>query len=580
MDDINLFPRPRRLTVHPGPRLDVGTLDVQRHLDVALPREAFTLEVRPDGVTIRHADDAGARYAEATRAQLVSHADGVPPLDVADEPDLAVRGYMLDVARDRVPTRESLDRLVDVLSLARYNQLQLYMEHTFAYRDHETVWRDASPLTPDDVRWLDTRCAAVGIELVANQNVFGHMGRWLAHDEYRDRAETPDGFEVFDGVVLPPTVLEPTEENARFALDLLHELLDCFTSRRVHIGCDEAMELGRGASRARAEATSRGRVFLEHVLRIATPLLADGYEVQVWDDMLRHEPALVRELPDGVVPVPWTYEEAGAPNAQPLPPWYEDVMARLGYAEGDMTAGFAHLVGRYGDLDRPFVLAPGTSTWNSLVGRVDNAYANIADAASTGLARGAAGVLVTDWGDNGHLQPPAVSLPGIVFGGALAWCADANRDVDVATVIDDLVLTDATRPLGRVLDRLGRAWTRTGLHALNGSPLEAALVPTAMFFTTGEPDTDELRAVVDDLDEMLGDIAASGSRVALELTAATRLARHGAYRLLARAGGPAPDERDLREAIELQREAWLTVSRPGGLADSIGLLESQLAPRG
>jgi hypothetical protein len=577
MDDINLFPRPRTLTVHPGSRLDVGTLDVQRHLDPSLPREAFTLEVRPDAVTIRHADDAGARYAEAARAQLAGHADGVPPLDVADEPDLAVRGYMLDVARDRVPTRESLDRLVDLLALARYNQLQLYMEHTFAYRDHETVWRDASPLTPDDVRWLDARCAAAGIELVPNQNVFGHMGRWLAHDEYRDRAETPDGFEVFDGVVLPPTVLEPTEENARFALDLLHELLDCFTSRRVHIGCDEAMELGRGASRARAEATSRGRVFLEHVLRIATPLLADGYEVQVWDDMLRHEPALVRELPDGVVPVPWTYEEAGAPNAQPLPPWYEDVMARLGYAEGDLTDGFVHLVGRYGDLDRPFVLAPGTSTWNSLVGRVDNAYANIADATSTGLARGAAGVLVTDWGDNGHLQPPAVSLPGIVFGGALAWCADTNRDADVATVIDDLVLTDATRPLGRVLDRLGRAWTRTGLHALNGSPLEAALVPTAMFFTTGDPDADELRAVVDDLDEMLADIAASGSHVALELTAATRLARHGAYRLLARAGGPAPDERDLREAIELQREAWLAVSRPGGFADSIGLLESQLA---
>ena len=88
---------------------------------------------------------------------------------------------MLDVSRDRVPTRETLERIVGMLALARINQLQLYTEHTFAYRDHEIVWRDASPITPDDVRWLDALCVEHGIELVANQNCFGHMNRWLMH---------------------------------------------------------------------------------------------------------------------------------------------------------------------------------------------------------------------------------------------------------------------------------------------------------------------------------------------------------------------------------------------------------------
>ncbi len=586
-DDIALFPRPRHLVVHDGAHVDVATLAVDRRVDESLPSEGFTLEVRSDGVRIAHADDAGARHAESVRAQLARRGHGTPPLDVADQPAFSVRGYMLDVSRDRVPTRDTLARLVEVLALARYNQLQLYTEHTFAYRDHEVVWRDASPLTPADIRWLDGVCAAAGIELVPNQNVFGHFGRWLAHDEYRARAESPDGFEMMPGVVLPPTVLAPTEDNARLALDLLHELLACFTSRRVHIGCDEAMELGQGVSRERAEQTSRGRVFLEHVLRIATPLLADGYEVQMWDDMLRHEPALLRELPAGVVPVPWTYEQPGAPVARPLPPWFDDLMARLGYAEGDLTDGFAHLLDHYGDVGRPYLLAPGTSTWNSLVGRVDNAFGNIDDAVRTGLDRRADGVLVTDWGDNGHLQPPVVSLPGILFGGAAAWCGDTSPDVDVTAAIDDLVLGDSTRRLGRVLDRIGRVWSRTGQHALNGSPLQAALVPDAMFFAFGEPDADAVRSVVDDLDAALDDIAASqptssdAAAATLQLTAATRLARHGAYRLLARANAKAPDRRemadDLREAVELHRDSWLAVSRPGGLRDSIGPLERQLA---
>ena len=60
------------------------------------------------------------------------------------EPAFDRRGYMLDISRDRVPTMETLEWLVDVLSQLRFNELQLYVEHTFQYRGHERIWRDAS----------------------------------------------------------------------------------------------------------------------------------------------------------------------------------------------------------------------------------------------------------------------------------------------------------------------------------------------------------------------------------------------------------------------------------------------------
>ena len=39
-------------------------------------------------------------------------------------------------------TRSTLERILDILDLIRINQVQLYMEHAFAYSGH-----DASPLT-------------------------------------------------------------------------------------------------------------------------------------------------------------------------------------------------------------------------------------------------------------------------------------------------------------------------------------------------------------------------------------------------------------------------------------------------
>ena len=85
------------------------------------------------------------------------------------------RGYMLDISRDKVPTMSTFRQIVDLLKVCNYNQFQLYTEHTFAYSAHKAVWEKASPLTPEEIRELDLYCVMHGIELVPNQNCFGHM---------------------------------------------------------------------------------------------------------------------------------------------------------------------------------------------------------------------------------------------------------------------------------------------------------------------------------------------------------------------------------------------------------------------
>lgn len=595
--ELLLVPRPQRL--HPTGMAAPADAPVEVRQSGGIRSEGFRLEINPDGITLQHGDENGRRYGLTTLDQIREQAGSqLPGLTVDDWPDFPVRGLMLDISRDRVPTRATLERVVGIMGLARLNQLQLYTEHTFAYSRHETVWRDASPMTPDDITWLDRLCQESGIELVPNQNCFGHMHRWLEHPEYRSRAEAPDGFEIVPGVRRPAAVLAPTAENAAFALSLFDELLPNFTSRRVNIGCDETFELGEGVSREQVARRGREAVYLEHLLRILGPLTDQGHEVQFWADVLRRDPALVKQLPESAIPVAWTYEApepgagAGAERDDPAaprleqPPEIAEALARAGI-DLDAHLGFAGNTAPLADAGVPFWVAPGTSAWLSLVGRLDNALGNLVDAAEVGLDRGAGGYLITDWGDGGHMQPPSVSFGPIVYGGAVSWSLAANRDLDLAAALDRYVFADETATLGGVLDALGRMWRRTGQRGHNGSPLQLALAPDIQHLVSGRPDAARLVPLVDELDGAIADIEGSrpgsvdGDVVRHELVMATRLARHGAYRMLRRAGGPAPDvdalRADILESIDVYTEAWLARSRPGGLADSVAHLHVTLA---
>ncbi|GAA3193244.1 hypothetical protein [Actinocorallia longicatena] len=563
-----LFPRPRELSLAEGLGPALDRVPEPRRTPGMAP-ESFAV----DGLVLRHGDDAGLRYGLALLEQIRAQCTGRwPRLRVRDSPDFPVRGYLLDVSRGRVPTRTTLGRLVELLALARYNHLQLYTEHTFAYRDHERVWRAASPITPADLRWLDERCADAGVTLVANQNCFGHMERWLSHEPYRGMAESPEGTE-FGGLRLPPSTLRPGPESAGFVLGLLAELLPNFSARTVNINCDEPVDLGLGASAGDAAARGRSALYLEQLHRIAGPLVEQGREVLFWGDMLRSDPAAVEALPAGTIALPWTYTAPRTEAPPPLPERYRPVLEAL--TGGDPLAvhgaGFEPAVAPFAAAGHPFWVTPGTSTWNSLVGRVDNAYGNMADASVAGLARGASGYLVADWGDNGHLQPPSVSYPPLVYGGATAWCGAANRDLDVPAVLDRHVFEDSSGTLGTLLDSVGRLWTGTGRWGFTSSPLQASLLPSQPHIVAGETDQDLVRQTIATLDGAAGTLrratplCSDAIAVLHELEAAIRLARHGALRLRGTVHDPAELRADLAEAIDLHTTAWHGRSRPGGL---------------
>lgn len=597
LSNVILFPRPRRVEVVGGDGARAST-NATLLADSSLGAEGFAINVDGGDITLRYGGPAGKRYGAQTLEQLTSQLEILPAMSISDSPDFGVRGYMLDISRDRVPTMQSLFELVDLLSFCRFNQLQLYTEHTFAYASHEAVWRTACPMTATEVRELDSRCADVGIELVANQNTFGHMERWLALPEYAERAEAPEGFDTKIGVRMDPGTLEPTVGNAEFVVELCEELLSHHTSKRLNIGCDETFELGRGRTKDRCESETTQVVYLEHLNRIIDMLLEDGKsasnqsastesasEVIFWGDVLRGHPELAAKLPkDRVTALVWHYE---APtNSEHISDELLGLLSEFGFSR-EALSGFDFHIESFENAGVPFWVCPGTSSWNSLIGRIDNARANLLDASRSGLARGATGFLLTDWGDNGHHQPPSISASPLVYGGAVSWCADANVDLDLASVLDRFVFEDESGVVGALLDRIGRMHTATGVSGLNSSPFFNHLISKgSTVISIGEAEEVATVAVIEAMDlelERLDGLVLgcrNGEQVVLELRAAIRLARHGAWRLAKFCSFEVPSDQaladDLTESMDLHRQAWLGRSRPCGLAQSLARLERTL----
>lgn len=565
-----LFPVPRTVRILDASAVPLDT-EVLERTAPQLPPQGYRLVLR-DGILLEYADPDGRRYGLDTLRQLgLAHPSGFPALEIEDHPAFLTRGFMLDISRNRVPRRSTLEQMLRVLASARYNQLQLYMEHTFEYEEHEPVWREASPLTGADIRWLDALCHEHGIELVPNQNVFGHMEHWLsAGPDYLARAELPGGFEQ-NGVVHPPTTLAARAENAAFVGKLLDELLLHFTSRSVNIGGDETFELGLGASKDAVEVHGTGRVYLDYLHQVWTPLLEQGREVQFWGDIVHNSPELVTEIPSGVVPIAWWYE-------RPYPdfsatPWDESAFSALFSTwEGIelISDGFGERSRSFAEAGVPYWVAPGTGAWASLLGRTTNAFPNLYDAAQYSGPL-CAGYLVTHWGDRGAWEHPSVVVPPLAYGGAASWNPDVDPAGSVWAHLSSAVFEEDEGRIARALDLMGGLWETLGVPVFNCSPLFFALVDARADGWPSTPDASRIQAalgVLEECESLLRDArpgCVDGEFVLRELLSAVALARFGLEHIQdpgADAGARGPRVRDL---LLEHAACWLARAQPGGL---------------
>jgi hypothetical protein len=528
----------------------------------------YALHIRPHRIVIRAGAAAGFRYGVTTLGQLLnSGRPAVQAMDIEDWPDFPARGVMLDVSRDKMPTLRTLKHLIDLFATWKINQLQLYTEHTFAYAGHERVWRGASPLTSAQVEELDAYCQQRSLELVPNQNSFGHMERWLRHEPYARLAEMHGSWKTPWGEVRDmPGTLNPLHPGSiRLIASLYEELLPHFSSRLFNVGCDETWELGQGASQPACRRRGVGRVYLDFLLKVHRQVERHHRRMMFWADILLQHPELIRRLPRDVIPLVWGYE-ADHPFDRQC---------------GDLAASGLQ-----------FYVCPGTSSWNSFGGRTSNCLANLRQAARSGRRHGAAGYLITDWGDFGHRQYLPVSYCGFLYGAALAWCEKTNTGLDVAQEVSRHIFDDESGRAGQLWHDVGTIHEETGVSLKNRTVLfrvmQAMLGDSSSVAGLTAKRLASIRSRLEELTDRAR--AASfggpdGSLVRAELLATLAVLGHACERALLMLGWN--DEqarrrrcrwlaRDMSRIIKRHRSLWLARNRPGGLASSLSYYRRNL----
>src|ERR1043165_318065 len=392
-----------------------------------LDEEGYLLFAGTGGVVVAGESAAGTFYGLQTLKQLVrgeGEAAFVQGVRIADWPSMRWRALSDDISRGPVPTVEYMKRQIRTEAMFKMNMHSLYMEHVLQYASHPLIAPEGGALTPAEVRELGIYARRYHVELVPEQQTFGHMHKALKLEEYDELAEVPYG-----------DVLSPQQEGTyKLVADMYKELDELFPGRFFHIGEDETFELGQGQSREAVKARGIGPVYFDHLKRVHELLAPYKRRLMFWGDIALNHPDLLPGVPRDMIAMNWDYSPRQS---------YE---ARINLFK---KAGLDQFV------------CPGVWSWNQIFPNEDSASVNIVNFVRDGQKAGVLGVMNTEWDDDGESLFENTWY-GVVLGAASSWqsapldLAAFERDFDWAFFRHDGdEFTRATRALGGVNALLG-----------------------------------------------------------------------------------------------------------------------------
>ena len=354
--------------------------------DSAMTAEGYVLLADSLSARIIAATAKGLFYGAQTFRQLVTGSANGAVLQgatIRDWPAMKYRGFHADLSRGPVPTLAYQKAQIRRFASFKLNVYSPYYEHSLAYSANPLIAPPRGAMTREDVRELITYAAKYHIDVIPEQEAFGHLHHVLKYELYSPLAETPHGHVLAPG---NPGSMELIKS-------WFSEIDSLFTSRFVHIGADETVELGRGQTRDRVKADGLGQVYLQFVRDIDAALKPHGKRLMIWADIAKESPQLVGILPKDMVAVCWDY-------------WSFN--------------GFDRCLKPFRDVGMETWVAPGVNNWNRVYPYNAVALRNIQTFVRDGQAMGATGVLNTNWDDDGDALFEQL-WEGVLFGAAAGW---------------------------------------------------------------------------------------------------------------------------------------------------------------
>lgn len=386
--------------------------------------EAFS--VRSDGKT---ATITYAREAEFYRGVMrLCQNSGA---NVSEPCKFDMLGVMADNSRNAVLRPESVRQLVRKLALLGMNTLMLYTEDTYEVEGEPYFGYLRGRFTQAEIKELDAYARDFGVELVPCVQTLAHLNAAMRWAQYRGIVDFGD------------ILLVGEERTYELIENMFRSLSRAFTSRKIHIGMDEAHMLGLGRYLDKHGYHDRADIMIMHIKRVVALAEKYGFEPMMWSDMffrLAFEgdyyskdglPAEMKAIiPKNVSMVYWDYyttdKEAYDRNLKR----HQDMGSRVAYAGGAWTW-------------------MGFTPQNGFSLRANDA------AISACLDNGVRDLLLTMWGDDGAECPPFSVMPALTAAAQKAYGASDTKDVFsvvMGCAYDDFMRLDAANELGGEAD--------------------------------------------------------------------------------------------------------------------------------
>jgi hypothetical protein len=520
-------------------------------------QEDYGLEIRPEHVVGAASDAPGLLYAAQTLCQLVRanrRSDGLPCLSIRDWPSLRWRCFQDDMTRGPSPKMAVLKLQAEIGSYLKMNLFTYYMECQFAFQKHPAIGPPKGSLTPEELAALVAHAKPLHVDVLGNQQSFGHFGNILKHNEYARLRETGD--------ILCPV----REESYQLLDDMYGEVCPLVPFPFFNVCCDETFGLGTGPSKELAKKIGEGGVYVGHIRRIHD-LLKEKHRkrMMMWGDIILAHPKHLDEIPKDTIMLTWAYDPRPNFEGQIVP------FSRSGYE---------------------FFVCPGVSNWSRILPDFACAETNIRNFVRDGAKHGALGMINTDWEDDGEsLNAP--TWHGDAWGAECAWNASTTTPQQFNRRIGAVLFGEKGDHFGQAIELLAQTHRMAGMKGMmNGRFWDNDFAPTRRpesvrasaerLLAKVRPAIEQLNACRQEatvnaelLDaflfgarrmELIGQRMIDGLEATLAYHDALRMAPQQALPLLAKIDSLVRKNRDAHEALGKQFAAlWLTEAKPYAL---------------
>lgn len=193
--------------------------------------------------------------------------------NIKEECSFRELGVLIDVSRNAVVKVETLKKFIRILSLLGYNFCGLYIEDTIKIKNEPYFGYLRGAFTEKEIKEIDEYAQKYEIELRPYIQTLAHLNQIVRYEEYQKIIDTDD-------------ILLVGDKRTEILLEnLIGTIAQCFSSRKLNIGMDEAHMLGLGKYLNRNGYQNRQEIMRKHLEKVLEICRKYGFQVQMWSDM-------------------------------------------------------------------------------------------------------------------------------------------------------------------------------------------------------------------------------------------------------------------------------------------------------